>query len=46
MRNLYVGNLPHSTTEADLRRLFEAQGAVEEVSLVIGGFLLHSRVFQ
>jgi RNA recognition motif-containing protein len=34
MKNLYVGNLPPSTTEADLRRLFEAQGAVEKVSLV------------
>ena len=34
MKNLYVGNLPHSTTEADLRSLFEAQGAVEKVSLV------------
>jgi cold-inducible RNA-binding protein len=34
MKNLYVGNLPHSTTEADLRALFEAQGAVEKVSLV------------
>jgi cold-inducible RNA-binding protein len=34
MKNLYVGNLPHSATEADLRSLFEAQGAVEKVSLV------------
>jgi len=34
MKNLYVGNLPHSTTEAELRNLFEAQGAVEKVSLV------------
>ena len=34
MKTLYVGNLPHSTTEADLRSLFEAQGAVEKVSLV------------
>jgi RNA recognition motif-containing protein len=31
IKNLYVGNLPHSTTEADLRSLFEAQGAVEKV---------------
>jgi len=30
MKNLYVGNLPHSTTEADLRSLFEARGAVEK----------------
>ena len=34
MKNLYVGNLPHSTTEADLRGVFEPHGAVEKVSLV------------
>ncbi|HXY12892.1 MAG TPA: RNA-binding protein [Terriglobales bacterium] len=34
MKNLYVGNLPHSTTEAELRKLFEPHGAVEKVSLV------------
>ncbi|HTZ96692.1 MAG TPA: RNA-binding protein [Terriglobales bacterium] len=34
MKNLYVGNLPHSTTEAELRNLFETHGAVEKVSLV------------
>lgn len=34
MKNLYVGNLPHSTTEADLRNLLEAHGAVEKVTLV------------
>jgi RNA recognition motif-containing protein len=34
MKNLYVGNLPHSTTEAELRGVFEAHGAVEKVSLV------------
>ena len=34
MKNLYVGNLPHSTTEADLRSLFEAHGAVEKITLV------------
>lgn len=34
MKNLYVGNLPHSTTEAELRTLFEAHGAVERVSIV------------
>jgi len=34
MKNLYVGNLSHSTTEADLRAAFEAHGAVEKVSLV------------
>lgn len=35
MKNLYVGNLPHSTTEPQLRTLFEAHGAVERVSIVV-----------
>src|ERR1700719_4554999 len=34
MKNLYVGNLPHSTTEPELRGLFEVHGAVERVSIV------------
>lgn len=34
MKNLYVGNLPHSTTEAELRQVFEAHGAVEKVTVV------------
>lgn len=34
MKNLYVGNIPHSTTESDLRAAFEAYGAVEKVSIV------------
>ena len=34
MKNIYVGNLPHSTTEAELRNVFEAHGAVEKVSIV------------
>jgi RNA recognition motif-containing protein len=34
MKNLYVGNLPHTTTEAELRNIFEAHGAVEKISLV------------
>jgi RNA recognition motif-containing protein len=34
MKNLYVGNLPHSTTEAELRTLFEAHGPVEKITLV------------
>jgi len=34
MKNLYVGNLPHSTTEPELRGLFEAHGAVERVSII------------
>ncbi len=34
MKNLYVGNLPHSTTEPELRNVFEAHGAVEKITLV------------
>ena len=34
MKNLYIGNLPHSTTEAELRNLIEAHGAVEKITLV------------
>jgi RNA recognition motif-containing protein len=34
MKNLYVGNLSHSTTETDVRDLFEAHGAVEKITLV------------
>jgi RNA recognition motif-containing protein len=34
MKNLYVGNLPHSTTEAELRNIFEPYGAVEKITLV------------
>jgi len=34
MKNLYVGNLPHSTTEAELRNIFEPHGAIEKITLV------------
>lgn len=34
MKNLYVGNLPHSTTQDELRQIFEAHGAVEKITLV------------
>jgi len=34
MKNLYVGNLPHSTTESQLRTVFEAHGEVEKVNIV------------
>ena len=34
MKKLFVGNLPHSTTEAELRTLFEPHGKVDQVSLV------------
>jgi cold-inducible RNA-binding protein len=34
MKKLFVGNLPHSTTEAELRTLFEPLGKVDQVSVV------------
>src|SRR5436190_227144 len=34
MKNLYVGNLPHSTSESELRTLFQAHGEVQKVSIV------------
>ena len=34
MKNLYVGNLPHSTTESELRTAVQVHGAVEKVSIV------------
>ncbi|MBN2242557.1 MAG: RNA-binding protein [Acidobacteria bacterium] len=33
-KNIYVGNLPHSTGEADLKELFEQKGKVESVNLI------------
>ena len=33
MKNLYVGNLPHSTTETELRTVFEAHGSVDKVTI-------------
>jgi RNA recognition motif-containing protein len=33
-KKLYVGNLPFSTTEAELRELFEQHGTVETVNVV------------
>jgi cold-inducible RNA-binding protein len=34
MKNLYVGNLPHSTTEAELRSFFEPHGDIEKITIV------------
>src|SRR5436309_13164139 len=45
MKNLYVGNLPHSTTESELRTVFEAHGAVEKISIVTDRETGRSRVF-
>lgn len=34
MKSVYVGNLPLSATEPELRNLFEAHGQVDKVSMV------------
>ncbi|HTR66891.1 MAG TPA: RNA-binding protein [Terriglobales bacterium] len=34
MKNLYVGNLPHKTTEDELRTIFQPYGAIEKISIV------------
>ena len=46
MKNLYVGNLPHSITEGELRSAFEAHGAVEKVSIVTDRDTGRSRGFR
>ncbi|HSR67338.1 MAG TPA: RNA-binding protein [Acidobacteriota bacterium] len=33
-KRIYVGNLPYSTNEAELRELFEQHGEVDDVSLI------------
>jgi RNA recognition motif-containing protein len=33
-KKLYVGNLPFNATEAELRDLFEAHGAIESVNVI------------
>lgn len=32
--NIYVGNLPHSTTEQEVRNAFEAYGTVDSINLI------------
>lgn len=32
--NIYVGNLPYSTTQEDLRQIFEQHGSVESVNII------------
>src|SRR5436189_6184829 len=45
MKNLYVGNLPHSTTEDQLRELFQVHGTVDRVSIVTDRDTKRSRGF-
>lgn len=34
MKNIYVGNLDHGATEDQVRQLFEAHGAVQNITIV------------
>src|SRR5258707_4619713 len=45
MKKLFVGNIPHSTTEADLRTLSEPDGAIAQVSIVTERDTVRSRGF-
>jgi RNA recognition motif-containing protein len=42
---IYVGNLPHSTTEGSLRQAFEAHGTVNTADLIKDKFSGESRGF-
>ena len=43
--NIYVGNLPYSVTEQDLRELFESFGEVSSVNVIIDKFSKRSKGF-
>ena len=43
--NIYVGNLAHQTTEAELRQAFEAYGKVDSVTIIKDKFTGDSRGF-
>ncbi len=43
--NIYVGNLPYSVTDVDLRELFETHGEVSSSSVIIDKFTGQSKGF-
>ena len=45
MLNIYVGNLPYSTTDASLREAFSAHGAVDQAKVVVDRVTDRSRGF-
>jgi len=45
MKNIYVGNLDYSTTEQELRQLFEQYGQLDNVTMVRDKFSGQSRGF-
>ncbi len=44
-KKLYVGNLPYSTTDSELRALFESAGEVADVTIIIDKETGRSRGF-
>ena len=45
MLNIYVGNLPYSTTDASLQEAFSAHGTVDQAKVVIDRVTDRSRGF-
>jgi RNA recognition motif-containing protein len=43
--NIYVGNLPYTVTEAELREAFEAYGKVDTANLIMDKFTGESKGF-
>ena len=43
--NIYVGNLPHSSTESELRQAFEQYGSVSSAAIIKDKFSGDSRGF-
>lgn len=43
--NIFVGNLPYTVTDADLRTAFEAHGQVSSASVILDKFTGKSRGF-
>ena len=43
--NIFVGNLAFSTTDYDLRQLFEPYGAVDKINIIIDRYTGQSRGF-
>jgi len=43
--NVYVGNLPYNTTEADLNKLFAEYGAVSSVKIIMDRYSGKSKGF-
>jgi len=45
MLNIYVGNLPYSTTDASLQEAFSAHGSVDQAKVVVDRVTDRSRGF-